>query len=490
MFKKRKIISLSIAFVFLLSFLFSGCSKKQSETSNQNSNNSEPVELIWYTIGTPQKDMEKVNEKINEYIKDKIGATVKIKQIDWGDYSNKMQVIINSGEKFDICFTCSWANDYLSNAKKGAFVALNDPENNLLEKYGKEMYETINPQFWEGAKVDGKIYAVPANKELGVAPMWVFTKEYVDKYKMDITKVKKMEDLEPLLKKIHDNEKNVVPFYITKDFSVPIHYDQIVDFVGVSLTNNDLKVVNIFETDEMKNTLRLMHKWYKLGYINKDAETAQDDKNVKRFLTKGDGQPYADVLWSKDLHYQVVSTPIMPTYITNGSTTGSMQAVSVTSEHPDKAVMFLNLLNTDPYLRNLINYGIEGIHYEKVKDNVIKILPAQKDYQMPYFSLGNLFITYTLDNEPETKWDEFKKFNDESLKSPALGFKFDPTPVSAEIAAFKNIKDEFAASLYSGTVNPDEYIPKLNAKLKAAGIDKVINEMQKQIDEWKKSQNN
>lgn len=83
MFKKRKIISLSIAFVFLLSFLFSGCSKKQSETSNQNSNNSEPVELIWYTIGTPQKDMEKVNEKINEYIKDKIGATVKIKQIDW-----------------------------------------------------------------------------------------------------------------------------------------------------------------------------------------------------------------------------------------------------------------------------------------------------------------------------------------------------------------------------------------------------------------------
>ena len=31
-------------------------------------------------------------------------------------------------------------------------------------------------------------------------------------------------------------------------------------------------------------------------------------------------------------------------------------------------------LNTDPYLNNLINYGIEGKHYTKIDDNTIKIV--------------------------------------------------------------------------------------------------------------------
>ena len=479
MLKFKKIMALAMGAIISSSLILTGCSKSNSTSKEET--NSKPVELVWYTIGGPQKDTEKVQEEINKYLKEKINATIKIKQVDWGDYNQKMQVVINSGEEYDIAFTCSWANDYLTNARKGAFVALDD----LLEKYGKETKAAIDPNFWEGAKIDGKVYAIPANKELGVAPLWVFNKDYAKKYNVDISKIKTLEDLEPYLKTIKENEPDVTPFYIVKDYSAQLPYDKIIDPVAVSLKNNDLKVVNIFETEEMKQTLNTMHKYYKAGYINKDAATAKDDKAVKRLVTKGDGQPYADILWSKDLGYEVVSTPIVPPYITNGSTTGSMQAISVTSKHPERAMQFLNLLNTDKYLRNLINYGIEGTHYQKVNDEQIKILPDQKNYQMPYFSLGNLFITYTLENEPKTKWEEFKKFNADSAKSPALGFKFDPTPVNTEVAGLRNVLDEFGASLYSGTVDPNEYLPKINAKLKSIGIDKVIAEMQKQIDAWK-----
>lgn len=479
MLKFKKIMALAMGAIISSSLILTGCSKGNS--TSKEGTDSKPVELVWYTIGGPQKDTEKVQEEINKYLKEKINATIKIKQVDWGDYNQKMQVVINSGEEYDIAFTCSWANDYLTNARKGAFVALDE----LLDKYGKETKAAIDPNFWEGAKIDGKVYAIPANKELGVAPLWVFTKEYVDKYNIDISKIKTLEDLEPYLKVIKEKEPGVTPFYIVKDYSAQLPFDKIVDPVAISLKNNDLKVVNIFETEEMKQALNTMHRFYKAGYINKDAATAKDDKAVKRLVTKGDGQPYADILWSKDLGYQVVSTPIVPPYITNGSTTGSMQAISVTSKHPEKSMQFLNLLNTDKYLRNLINYGIEGTHYQKVNDEQIKILPDQKNYQMPYFSLGNLFITYTLENEPKTKWEEFKKFNADSSKSPALGFKFDPTPVNTEVAGLRNVLDEFGASLYSGTVDPNEYLPKINAKLKSIGIDKVIAEMQKQIDAWK-----
>ena len=56
----------------------------------------------------------------------------------------------------------------------------------------------------------------------------------------------------------------------------------------------------------------------------------------------------------------------MDSFITNGSTTGSMIAVSSNSKNKEKSVEFLNLLNTDKELRNLLNYGIEGTHYNKM----------------------------------------------------------------------------------------------------------------------------
>lgn len=471
----KKKISLAIALVFSCVALLTGFTMSTAKTK------AAPVELTWYTIGGSPKDLQRVNDEINKYIKDKINATVNMKFIDWGDYTKKMQVIINSGENFDICFTCSWANEYLPNVRKGAFV----PLDNLLAKYGKDTLKAINPGFWDGAKVDGKTYAIPTNKELSVAPSWVFNKALLDKYKMDITKIKKMEDLEPLLKTIKDKEPGVVPFYLVKDYSPTIPFDKLSGPLGVALSDKNLKIENIYENKEMVKTLKLLHKWYKLGYINQDAATTQDDKSVKRFLTKGDGQPFADNIWSKDLGYKVVSIPIIKPYISNGSATGAMQAISVTSKHQVESIKFLNLLNTDKYLRNLVNYGIENVHYKKLSANKIKLLPDSQNYQVPYFALQNLFITYLLENDPDNKWDEFTKFNANSMKSPALGFNFNNSKVTTEMAAFDNITSEFNANLYTGTVDPDEWLPKINAKLKSAGIDRVKAEMQKQITMWK-----
>ncbi|MBQ8992968.1 MAG: ABC transporter substrate-binding protein, partial [Turicibacter sp.] len=250
--------------------------------------------------------------------------------------------------------------------------------------------------------------------------------------------------------------------------------------------NGELKIENMFETEEMKRDLETLRKYYEAGYINADSATAQDDKSVKRLVTKADGQPYADEIWSENLGYPVVSTPITSTWITNGSTTGSMMAVSANSKNPEKSIEFLNLLNTDAYIRNLINYGLEGTHYELVGENQIKLI-NKSAYDVPYFALGNLFITYVTENEPLTKWDEFQEFNDAAETSPALGFKFDSSSVSTEIAAINNVLSEFKATLYSGSVDVDEYLGKLNDKLYQQGLEKVMNEMQKQMDEWKAS---
>ncbi|NTV79747.1 MAG: extracellular solute-binding protein [Clostridiales bacterium] len=349
---------MSITSLFLsFSLLLTGCTK---QTQSQQIS-TDTVNLIWYQIGDSQNDLELVMEKVNEYTAQKIGVTVTIVQIGWDKYTKTMETVVNAGKEYDIVFTSSWANDYQTNAQRGFFLPLDD----LLPEYGAQMYESIDEKFWEAAMVDGKIYGVPNEKELGNMPMWVFTKEYVDKYDIPYEDIHTLEDLEPWLELIKENEPDVVPLYITNDFSAPTYMDKIQDIVGVEYNDTTLTVKNLFETDQMLSTLRTMRDYYLKGYINENAAVETDNKEIKRFVTKGDGQPYAELIWSKDLGYEVVASPIMEVQITNASARGALTAISADTKHPKEAVQLLNLINTDEYLRNLLNYGIEGVHYEK-----------------------------------------------------------------------------------------------------------------------------
>lgn len=479
-----------------------GCQRKKQELGIQNTLN-DPITLIWYQIGEPQIDMNMVLEEVNKYTEEKIGVRIKIHQITYNEYSKRMQIIMNTGTYYDLAFTSSWANDYIVNAQKGEFLPLDD----LLDCYGKQMYEHIDKKFWQAVTVGGKIYGVPNEKEIGNMPMWVFTKEYVDKYQIPYETIHDLEDLEPWLALIKENEPDVIPFYVSKDYSAPSYMDKIQDMIGIEYNDHTLTVVNLFETDQMKSTLQTMRRYYEAGYINQDAVIVTDDNNEKRFVTKADGQPYAHIIWSKNLGYEVVTSPIMDVWVTNGSARGAITAISRNSKYPEKAVQLLNLINTDEYLRNLLNYGIEGIHYEKLElsleeqkvvshakengltgfyDLKIRLNPEKSiNYSVPYWVQGGLFNTYVTEVEPIDKWYKFQMFNAQSQLSPSFGFDFNAEKVITEISSFRNIMDEFGAALYSGSVDPSIFLPKINEKLRLCGINTVIEEMQKQIDKWK-----
>ncbi len=493
--KMKKIHIIAAAVIIFAAGILTECGKK-IDTTRENENDI--TELTWYQVGDSQKDDPLVLDKVNQYIQKKIHAKLNIIKVGWGDYSQKMQVAVNTDDKWDLCFTCSWTNDYLQNVQKGAFLELDG----LLEKQGKQMYEQIDDRFWEAARVGGKIYGVPSEKEIGNYPMWVFTKEYVDKYDIPYEEIHSLEDLEPWLKLIKEKEPDIVPMYLTKDYTAPTYMDKIQDPVGIEYDDDTLTVQNVFETKKMKDVLKTMRRYYLAGYINKDAPVASDDKTIRRFVTKGDGQPYAELTWGKDLGYEVAVSQIMDIKITNASARGAMTAVNKNSEHPGKAVELLNLINTDAYLRNLLNYGIEGVHWKRVKADAEELEAVKgkeyvydfrvklngntaKDYSVPYWVQGGLFRTYVLDNEPLDKWSSFKQFNDASIEVPSFGFDFNLEPVSVQVSAFRNVLDEFGKALYTGSVDPDKYLPQLQKKLEAAGIKDVIDEMQKQVDQWK-----
>lgn len=488
------ILVLSGVALLVLALLYAG-SRRQTENA---ASQSEPVHLIWYQIGALQPDHKIVEAQVNAYTAEKIGVTVEIIPINFADYNAKMRNLINTGAKWDLAFSSSWANDYLEISQKGALLPLDE----LLQLYGKDLLEGIDERFWKAATINGHIYGVPSQKEIGNVPMWVFTKEYVDKYDIPYEELHSLEDLEPWLSLIAEKEPDVVPLYLTSEFSAPTYMDKITDPIGIEYGDETLTVKDVFETERMLTTLQTLHRYFQAGYINEDAAVARDDKAVKRFVTKGDGQPYAATVWGNALGYEVVTSPIMETQITNASARGALTVVSKDCQNPQKAVEFLNLVNTDLYLRNLLNYGIEDVHYTRVEvepgemegitdtgyiyDRKVHLI-ENSGYSVPSYVQGGLFTTWVLDSDPIDKWNTFVAFNRDSVEAPTFGFDFDGSAVQEQILNLRIILTEYAAALYTGSVDPKVYVPMLVRKLKANGMQDVIDEMQRQIDVWKRS---
>jgi putative aldouronate transport system substrate-binding protein len=234
---------------------------------------------------------------------------------------------------------------------------------------------------------------------------------------------------------------------------------------------------------------KLMHKWYNAGYIRKDAAVVTDFmaelKSGNTFCVSQSLKPGKDAEMENSTGFPWVQIDLTRPVMSNRETTGSMQAISVTSEQPELVMQFLELFNTDKFLNNLINFGVEGKHYVKKSANVISKGPDIDAYNPgTAWMFGNQFINYLWDNEDPKKWDKFKAYNDAALPLTSLGFNFDPEPVKTEIAACLNVYTEFIPQLETGTADPEELVPQAVEKFKAVGVDKIIAEAQKQYDAW------
>ena len=498
----KKCITFIIALTMLLELLLTGCGSKGSTDTTPTTaattvaqagsaettaaETLDPYNIVWYTIGTPMKDVDLVMDEVSKYTKEKINATVKMEIFDWSKYGEKMQVIIQSGEPFDLCFTCSWALPYEQTVAKNAFLPLDD----LLEKYGQGIKESLSPIFIDGNKVNGKLYAIAANKELAPEIRWVFNKELVDKYKFDLTTVKSYESLEPMLKVIKENEPSV-----TDPFFWPGEIQMQVDNLGgstplcVAYDSTDFKIQNEYEMPEYISKVKTLHKYYQAGYIRKDIATFSglDIYRTKNWFASLEAcTPGYEEASMQEGKTRLVTVPMFDsTYVSNYHVAGAMTGISVTSKDPARAMMFMNLMHTDKTLKNMLDSGIEGTHYKMEDGRQVDLDRGTQDYDISTWSFGNIFLDNLTKADPADLWDQYAQLNNSAKRSPILGFRPDFESVKKEVTAFSNIGTEFGKLLYCGVIDYDTIYPKYLAKMKAAGFDKVQELMQTQLDAWK-----
>ena len=459
--------------------MLSGCGNSGAKTEEDST-----VNLDWYFTGIPQKDLQTVNEEVNEYIKEKYDVTVTLNQIDWGEYDQKMSALVNAGEDFDIAFTASWLQgfNYLNNARKGALLDMTD----YLANENSQLKDTIYENFWKGATIDGQIYGVPAQKEIAATEYFVYNKELIDKYDIPYEEIKTYSDLEPWLQQIKEKE-GITPWYVAEGFENPYKFDKLGGTVGIDLEEDANSIVNYYFEDAYVERITKMREFMEAGYINEDASLAkQTDIVGKEWFVTSTVMGPLDTAGVKDIvKKEVVVSPMVESVVTNASAMGGGAVIGANTKHPEEAMKLLEAVNTDPILMNLLAYGIEGVHYEKTGDDTIKWLDAHAQYTVPFYMFGNYFNLYHQEGAQTDEWDILKAYNESAEPSPALGFNFDTKSVTTEIASLTNVEQEFKALINTGSVDIEENLDNMKKKMDAAGLDRVIEEMQSQYDSWK-----
>ena len=451
---------------------------------------SDTTTLQMYQIGDKPDNLDQLMEVANKCIEEKIGVKVNINYIGWGDYEKKMNVIISSGENYDIAF----ANNYVSNAQKGAFADLTE----LAPKYGKEAYDSLDEAYIKGNLVNGKLYAFPVNGNVFAQQVLTFNKPLLDKYNLSIDGIETYADAEKVLQEFHKKEPNTAAFAIGQGFKVQGDFDYPLGNTlpfAVDLNGDKTKIINQYDNENYIELLRTMHSWYDQGLIPSDAATSNKDYPLEgnTWLMRGETQgpyDYGDTILTNAANQELVSKPITVPLKSTGQAQMANFVVSNTSKNKEKSVEFLALLNSDPELLNGLVWGIEGEAWEKVGDDKVKLLDGyQPKTHMSAWNTGNNKILYTQD----TITDEMIAKRDQSIAeaetSPILGFSFNTDSVKTELSNISNVMNQYLDGLNTGTVDPDETLPKLMDALDKAGYDKVMTEMQKQYDTFRQENN-
>ena len=504
---KKRLLSLTFVLILVIS-MFGACSKQDANEGKSNkasstgdasdqgttsSSQEKPYNVTFAYIGNEQPDMDKVEAEINKITLRDLNMTVDIIQLSFGDYADKLKLMLAGGDTLDILPI--YAQNAASYIDAGQLVNLND----YVQKYGQGIIKQLGEDVAMGGQINGFLYGFPANKESQTRAGLVMRKDIADKYKIDVNSLKTYDDMSAVYDKIHKGEPNMdllVGYNMIYQIETK---DPLFDGFGVLMMRegDPTKVVNYFETEEYKKRVQLMRDWYKAGYIMPDAATSTETS--ANLVKAGNAFSYFSPIKPGFLtqenincgHEMTVAYIEDAEYLYSSGVNLFNWGIAHNSKDPEKAFQFLNYAYTSSEFMNLLNWGIEGEHYKFVNDAKTVIdFPDGIDATNARYNLNigwelpNQYIAHIWNGNPEDIWEQYKEFNNAATKSPAFGFIYDSASVANELTALSNVKNQFLKALDTGSVDPDEVLPQFNKALYDAGLQKVMDTKQEQLDTW------
>ena len=485
---KRLTTVLLLCVLAFLPVLLSGCGRFGGDGGDGI------IKLRWVTYdnGNVPLDAKEVIAAANEVSAEKIGVTVDLEF----QSTEKINLMMASGEYYDMVFTSSWLNLFDKNAVAGLYYDITD----VVQEETPALYETIG-KYWDCAMIDGRILGVPVLKDMGAEEMFRLNADYFEGEKgMEIPERMEFGDIEPFLQAYKEDHPDKYPLAMDKA-GIPGYLNFLERFAGNTIVipyEQDTPVpqaMPFWDCEELMNRYRLLHKWYLAGYIHPDAATIDSTTSDKSIPVR------CGVAWKgyrgysnpADWGFNVKTTIYDGPHISRTNEQGSMAGICAACDdaHVTACLKYLELLNTDRQFRDILAYGIEGKHFEYLDNGTVLRTQTGRDrYQVGLYLTGSVVnasvesVSRDFLSDPDQWVKVYEGYETDGIFSQTKGFSYDVTRKEDIITALTAIYSDYTTELRTGTSDPDVVIPEMKKRMEAAGIYEVVEDIQQQLNEW------
>ena len=127
---------------------------------------------------------------------------------------------------------------------------------------------------------------------------------------------------------------------------------------------------------------------------------------------------------------------------------------------------------------------LEAVHHAVGDNRIEPIADSGYGSTALFWVIGNQMLNYLKPGQPDDLYINWKKFNDEAVRFPLMGFVFDDSKVKNEIAELTAVVSEYKILSTGAVANPSKMIDERNARLKTAGIEKVPERFRDPEGRW------
>ena len=443
--------------------------------------------------GDAPAGLDEVNQAVSEKMKeDGLGNfTFNYTFVPWDQYRNKRSMVRASEEDYDLMW-------HHSGEIPAAFPShMLAPLDDALEKYGQHLLEYIPDYAFKQSTYEGKIYAIPrvvpsAQYDSVLSIRGDLRKKY------NIPELKTLDDVETYFQTIKDNEPDMVPtvtvpfgevfyraytpsWYISRDYGI-----------AIDLEDPEYKVMSFYGTDEFAQMAEKSEEFRQKGFYYPDYDPKRVPEN--EFMAGKAAAAFGNVMWPTERIDTLTANipgaeietvfinPDVPKYMYSAS--DNLLAVFEHSQEVDACVAFIDWIHTSQENYDLYTYGIEGTNYNLEGESVsLKDIPQEKLYQPISWAWTDLrYNRYSAALDPDYV-DVINHWDDDAVVTDLVGFAIDTDPIKTELTNYKTVYETYIKPVTeAGTATFDR--EKTISELKAAGMDKIVEEVQKQVDQY------
>lgn len=485
----KKVLCAVISAVTALT-LFTGCSGRK--TGNGST-------VTYYVVGSEAKDTQAVIDEINKELEANTGLKVDFKFLTNDNYD----LVLSSGDDFDLISAPDYLN-YWENAAKGAFAEISDDD---LKKNAPYIWENARDILSLG-KYKGVRYGIPNIHKYTPNRCIAARGDLMDKY--GIPNLDSNENIEKYLTAVAENEKNMIPFDMNgnNEYSLlsmfandwgwaPVGSLSFAQPFYFRLDDPEHKLFIAVEQPEMLEFTKTMKRWNDKGFFSKSVlsnKMASIDsfKAGKSALALVGDMNIAQMTWDElnkderaDWDIRFYSREhIRQQY--DGMLNGNV-AISGFSNNKDNALKVLNELYSNEKIYKILAYGFEGVHYELADGKYV----AKDTESYGGMGTGIYNDNYTIETNYTFPGHEelAEKFKSMAVMNPLVNCPISDDGIREIKVAVTEVRSQYTLPRGYGVINgtPEEALSQELEALKTAGVDKYMESVQEQVNEYLKS---